>query len=154
MRAESMHWAARGVGLAIGAGIVLLVAYIALAALPVLLLVFLAILLGAALEPLVAWIRVKTGMRRGFGILVVYASFLAAVVGVAVFVVPAALVQFETAISRFPAFLDQVRASTANLRPEALAAGINALLDAAAAPFGPKPPPDPDSVVGASILVA
>lgn len=154
MRAETIHWAARGAGLAVGAGLVLAVAYIALSALPVLLLVFLAILLGAALEPLVAWIRVKTGMRRGFGILVVYATFLAAVVGVAVFVIPAALVQFEAAISRFPAFLDQVRGWTANLRPEALAAGINALLDAVEAPFGPKPPPDPDSVVGASILVA
>ena len=154
MRAESVHWAARGAGLALGAGLVLAVAYIALLALPVLLLVFVAVLLGAALEPLVAWIRVKTGMRRGFGILVVYAGFLAMVVGIAVFVVPAALVQFETAISRFPAFLDQVRASTANLRPDALAAGVNALLDAAEAPFGPKPPPDPDSVVGASILVA
>jgi predicted PurR-regulated permease PerM len=153
MRAETVQWAARGAGLAIGAGVVLALAYIALSALPVLLLVFLAILLGAALEPLVAWIRVKTGMRRGFGILVVYAGFLAMVVGVAVLVVPAALVQIETALSRFPAFLDQVRASTANLRPDALAAGINALLDAAEAPFGPKPP-DPDSLVGASLLVA
>ena len=154
MRAETVNWTARGAGLAIGAGLVLAIAYIALAALPVLLLVFLAILLGAALEPLVAWIRVKTGMRRGFGILVVYASFLAVVIGLAVFVVPAALVQFETALSRFPAFLDQVRVWTADLRPEALAAGVSALLDAAAAPFGPKPPPDADSVVGASILVA
>ncbi|MEZ0239284.1 MAG: AI-2E family transporter [Chloroflexota bacterium] len=154
MRAETVHWAARGAGLAIGAGSVLVVAYVALAALPVLLLVFLAILLGAALEPLVAWIRVKTGMRRGFGILVVYALFLAVVIGLAVLVIPAALVQFETALSRFPAFLDQVRASTANLRPEVLAAGINGLLDAAAAPFAPKPPPDPDTVVGASLLVA
>jgi len=154
MRAESIHWTARGAGLAIGAGLVLVFAYVALAALPVLLLVFLAILLGAALEPLVAWIRVKTGLRRGFGILVVYASFLAVVIGLAVLVVPAALVQFETALSRFPAFLDQMRASTANVRPEVLAAGINGLLDAAAGLFAPKPPPDPDSVVAASLLVA
>ena len=37
MRAESMHWAARGAGLAIGAGLMLAIAYIALSALPVLL---------------------------------------------------------------------------------------------------------------------
>ena len=48
----------------------------------ILLLVFVAVLLGAALEPLVGQIRGRTGIGRGLSILIVYATFLVAVVGV------------------------------------------------------------------------
>ena len=51
MRTETISWAVRGAGLAVGVGFVLLLAFLAGAARDVLLLVFLAVLLGAALEP-------------------------------------------------------------------------------------------------------
>ena len=153
MRRESLNWAARGVGLAIGVGLVLVAAGLVVAARDVVLLVFLAILLGAALEPLVGSIRAWTGIRRGLAILIVYAAFLAAVVGVAVFIVPAATVQLGAALAKLPTFLEQVRAWGANLRPGALADGIGSLIDAVKAPFEATAPPDPRSVVNASIVV-
>lgn len=153
MRAETMSWAARGAGLAVGVGFVLILATIASTARDVLLLVFLAVLLGAALEPVVAIMRSRTGIGRGPAILIVYAVFLTAVVGTAVLIVPAAIVQLSAALAQLPGFLEQVRAWSQQLRPEALSEGVGALIDAVKAPFAPGPPPDPDSVVDASIVV-
>src|SRR6185436_8623372 len=107
MRAESLSWAARGAGLAVGVGFVLVIAGLVAAARDVVLLVFLAVLLGAALEPVVAAIRGRTGIGRGLAILGVYLVFLAAVVGIAVFIVPAAFVQLSAALARLPEFLNQ-----------------------------------------------
>ena len=153
MRRESASWVARGVGLAVGVGLVLAAVGLLFAARDVVLLVFLAILLGAALEPLVSVIRGWTGRGRGLSILIVYAVFFAAVVGVAVFIVPAALVQLGAALAKLPSFLEQVRAWGSNLRPTALGEGIGALIDAVKAPFATSAPPDPDSVLTASLLV-
>jgi len=153
MRRESASWVARGAGLTVGVGLVLAAVGLLFAARDVVLLVFLAILLGAALEPLVAVIRGWTGRGRGLSILIVYAVFFAAVVGVAVFIVPAALVQLGAALAKLPSFLEQVRAWGSNLRPSALGEGIGALVDAVKAPFATSAPPDPDSVLTASLLV-
>jgi len=65
MRRESLSWAARGIGLAIGVGLVLVAAGLLVAARDVVLLVFLAVLLGAALEPLVAMIAAGRGSVAG-----------------------------------------------------------------------------------------
>lgn len=153
MRTETASWAARGAGLAIGVGFVLVLAFMASMAREVLLLVFIAVLLGAALEPVVAWIRSRTGIRRGLAILIVYAVFLAGVVGIAVFIVPAAISQLGKALSQVPAFLEQVRTWSSQLRPEPLAEGISSLIDTVKAPFAPGPPPSPDSIIDASIVV-
>jgi predicted PurR-regulated permease PerM len=153
MRSETRNWVARGAGLTIGVGFVLLVAALFAAARDVVLLVFIAVLLGAALEPVVAWIRSHTGIGRGLSILLVYAAFLTSVIGVAVFVVPTALIQMAAAFARLPDFLKHVRGWTDTLQPDALAQGLAALLDAVEAPFRPGPPPDPQSVIGVSIIV-
>jgi predicted PurR-regulated permease PerM len=153
MRTETISWAVRGAGLAVGVGTVLLLAFLAGAARDILLLVFLAVLLGAALEPLVGQIRARLGIGRGLSILIVYATFLVAVVGVAVFLVPAAFVQLGGAFDRLPEFLDRVRVWSSNLRPEALSDGVGALIDAVEAPFRPGEPPDPDGIVGVSLAV-
>lgn len=153
MRSESLTWAARGAGLAIGVGLIFVLASLFVAARDIVLLVFLAVLLGAALEPLVGTIRARTGIGRGFSILVVYAAFIAGVVSIAVFIVPAATVQLGAALSRLPQFLDRIRAWSSQLRPEALAEGIGSLLDAVEAPFLPGPPPTPESVLELSLLI-
>jgi predicted PurR-regulated permease PerM len=153
MRTETISWAVRGAGLAIGIGLVLLVAAVAGAAHEILLLVFLAVLFGAALEPVVATIRGRIGIGRGLSILIVYATFLAAVVGTAVFIVPAALVQLGNAFAQLPDFLERVRTWSASLRPDALADGVGALLDAVEAPFQPGGQPDPDGIIGVSLAV-
>jgi predicted PurR-regulated permease PerM len=153
MRAEAISWVARGAGLAIGIGLVLILTALAVSTRDVLLLVFIAVLLGAALEPVVGAIRGRIPIGRGLAILVVYAAFLAVVVAISVFVVPAALVQLSAALAGLPGFLQQVRSWTDTLRPEALAQGLGSLLDAVEAPFQPGPPPDPDSIIGVSMVV-
>ena len=153
MRSDSLSWAARGAGLAIGVGLIFVLASVFVAAREIVLLVFIAVLLGAALEPVVATIRARTGIGRGLSILVVYATFLAGVVAIAVFIVPTAVVQLGAAFGRLPDFLDQVRAWSQQLRPEALVEGIGSLIDAVEAPFLPGPPPTPDRVLEVSLLV-
>ena len=153
MRGESLSWAARGAGLAAGAGFVLVVAWMASTAREIVLLVFLAVLLGAALEPIVGGLRSRLRVGRGLAILIVYAAFLAGVVAMAVFIAPAAVVQLGSALSHLPRFLDQVRAWSAGLQPQALADGLASLIEAAKAPFQPGPPPDPESILGVSLLV-
>jgi predicted PurR-regulated permease PerM len=153
MRSDAIDWTVRGAGLAIGIGLVLLVAFILGAARDVLLLVFLAVLLGAALEPVVGIIRGKTGSGRGLAILTVYLAFLAAVVGIAVFVVPAAVVQLGAAFERLPEFLDRIRGWTGGLRPQPLGDGVAALLDALERPLQSTTPPDPSTILGASVTL-
>lgn len=153
MRAEAVSWVARGAGLAMGVGLVLLLSLLAVSARDVLLLVFIAVLLGAALEPVVGAIRGRIQIGRGVAILVVYAVFLAIVVAISVFVVPTALVQLSAALAGLPSFLQQVRAWTDTLQPEALAQGLGSLLDAVEAPFRPGPPPDADSIIEVSVVV-
>jgi predicted PurR-regulated permease PerM len=153
MRTETVSWVARGVGLAIGVGLVLVVAGLVSAARDVVLLVFIAILLGAALEPVVGFLRARLRFRRGLAILGVYAAFIAVVVLIFVFIVPAAMVQLGAAIGRLPEFLDRVRGWADSLQPEPLREGVVSLLDAAKEPFKPGPPPDPETVVSASLLL-
>jgi len=154
MRAETGTWLARGAGFALGVGLILLLAFLAVRGLDVLLLVFVAVLLGAALEPVVGELRSRFGVGRGLAILIVYAAFFAVVVLVSVFIVPAAVVQLGAAIARLPAFLEQVRTWSSQLRPDVISEGVGSLIDAAQAGLRPGPPPDPGSVVSASIVLA
>jgi predicted PurR-regulated permease PerM len=153
MRSESLSWAVRGAGFAVGVGLVLAVAWLAIAARDVLFLVFLSILLGAGLEPVISWLRTRLPIGRGPAILAVYAAFLAVVAGLALLVVPAALVQIELAVTRLPTFLETIRTWSSALRPTALADGIDAVIDATERALRPASP-DAGTVVDASLVVA
>jgi len=153
MRSESFNWVVRGAGFAIGVGLILVIAYIGFAARDVLLLVFLAILLGAGLEPVISWLRTRLPIGRVAGILIVYAAFLASVVILVVLIVPTAAVQVELAVNRLPTFLESIRAGAQALRPTALADGVTALIDQAESALRPTTP-DPGSVVNAGIVIA
>jgi predicted PurR-regulated permease PerM len=153
MRAESFSWVVRGAAFAIGAGLILVIAYIGFAAREVLFLVFLSILLGAGLEPVIAWLRTRLPVGRVAGILIVYAAFLASVVTLVVLIVPAAAVQVELAINRLPTFLESIRGGAQALRPTALADGVTALIDQAETALRPAAP-DASSVVNVGIVIA
>lgn len=153
MRSESLTWAVRGAGLAVGVGLVMVVAFLAIAARDVLLLVFLSILLGAGLEPVVGWLRGRLPVGRAIGILIVYLAFLGLVVTLAVAIIPTALLQVELAVGRLPTFLETIRSWSSALRPTALADGVGALITAAEAALQPSRP-DAGSIVNASLLVA
>ena len=155
MRHLVASWTARGVGLALGVGIVWLVATLAVEALEVLALAFVAILLAAALEPVIASVRARVPLARAWTVLLVYAVFLVAVAVFAVLVLPAAIGEGERVMTRVPAFLEQVNAWADRLQPEALGRTVRALVFAAARATTSTPEtPGPDQVVQAGITLA
>lgn len=153
MRSVALTWVVRGIGFALGVGLVALVGWVAFAARDVLLLVFLAILLGAGLEPVIGWLRGRLPIGRAVGILVVYVAFLAVVVGLAVVIIPTAMLQVELAVGRLPAFLETIRSWSTALRPTALADGVGSLVTQAEAALQPSRP-DAGTVVNASLTLA
>ena len=153
MRGEFLAWAIRGAGVAVGVALVLALAYLGAAAGRVLLLVFVAVLLASALEPVIGWIRSHVGLGRGLSILLVYAAFFVTVIALALIVVPAAVNQFNSIVAELPPLVERAHQWADTLRPRGLATSINALIDEAAKILKPVPP-DPDAVVEVGVTVA
>lgn len=153
MRGEFLAWTVRGAGIALGVAFVVFLAALGAAAGRVLLLVFVAVLLASALEPVIAWIRGHVGLGRGATILLVYAAFFLTVVGLALFVVPAAINQFNDIVAGLPPLLERAHDWAASLRPRGLSTSITALIDEAGRTLRPLPP-DPDAVFAAGLTVA
>jgi predicted PurR-regulated permease PerM len=146
VRGLLVGWAARGAGLAIGAGLVILLAGLAASAIQVLIVAFVAILLAAALEPFIGWVRAHTRIPRGPTILLVYLAFFGLVAGFAVFVLPAAFTQAEQVVRELPAFLDEVEAWAEDIRPDALGQVVTSLTEAARGYLTPETPGTDDVV--------
>jgi predicted PurR-regulated permease PerM len=139
---------------AAGGAAVLGLILLANAAVGVLLLVFVAILLASALEPMVLFLRGRLPLGRGSTILAVYLVFFVVVIGFALVVVPAALTQAQRIAVSLPPLFEDLRGQSANLRPAALSDSLTALIDAVAVNFEPAPPPDPEAVVEVGTAVA
>ena len=154
MRSDITPWTIRGMGLAFGAIVVIGLVQLGIAASGVMLLLFLAILLASALEPIVGTLRDRLLVGRGGTILLVYASFFVLVLGLAFVVVPAAIKQAEDIVASLPPFVEEARAWAANLAPAALSRSVTALIDSVAGVLRPPPPPDPDTVVEVGTMVA
>ena len=154
MRSDILPWTSRGMGLALGALLVYGLVQLGGAAGGILLLLFISVLLASALEPIVALLRDRLPLGRSATILVVYAGFFVAVLGIAFIVVPAAIKQAEEILQSLPPFFEQTRAWAADLRPAALSRSVGALVDSVASVVKPPPPPDPDTVVEVGAAVA
>jgi predicted PurR-regulated permease PerM len=150
---EVARWIQRGMALTIGALLVLALVWVAAQAAAILVLVFLAILLGAGLEPVVGWLRAHLALGRTAGILVAYGAFMGSVVVLAFLVVPTALNQLALLARELPTLLDQARGWAHDLRPAVLSSTVTALLDAAERNLG-QAAPDSQDVVRASLTVA
>ena len=129
---ELRPWIARGAGLALGVALVAGLILFAWAAGPVLVLTFVAVILAAGLQPIVAWLRGWLHVGRGAAILLVYGVFLASVVGLAVVILPAAFGQAGEIIATLPGFFDEVRAWAATLEPAVVGRTVVSVVDAAA----------------------
>ncbi len=150
------QWLIRGAGFGLGVAIIAGVLALAGAAGSALLLVFIAVILAAGLEPFIAWLRGHLKLGRGATILLVYGAFLTGVVVLALFALPAAIAQFEATLKLLPPFFDELRAWAAELRPAALGRSIDALVDAAARVVTPPADDTPTTgeVVRAGLTVA
>jgi predicted PurR-regulated permease PerM len=147
MRQDLTPWTVRGMGLAIGVAIVVAVIGLAIAAGGVLVLLFVAILLASALEPMVGLIRDRLPLGRGATILVVYAVFFVTAVGLAFIVVPKAISQGQEIVANMPAFLDSVRSWASTVRPAILGQSVTELADSVGSILSQSTTPDPDQVV-------
>lgn len=154
MRASSAEWLARGVGFGVGLTAVALVIALVVGAAPVVILVFAAILLASALDPVVDALRSRLPIGRAVAILLVFACFLGITVGLLLLVVPAAFTQAEIILAAAPATLDHVRASLASVQPAPLERSLTALVDAAEQALRPAASPDPGAVVRVGLSVA
>lgn len=153
MRGEFLAWSIRGAGVAVGVALVLAIAALGAAAGRVLLLVFVAIVLASALEPMIGWIRNHVGLRRGLTILLVYAGFFLTVIALALVVVPAAVNQFNDIVDGLPPLVERANDWAATLRPRGLSTSVGALIAEAGRTLQPLPP-DPDAVIDAGVTVA
>jgi predicted PurR-regulated permease PerM len=146
----------RGAGLAIGVGLVVGLMALAIAAGHVLILVFIAVILGSGLQPFVGWIRGHVPIGRGPTILLVYGMFLAVVVGMAVVVLPAAISQLERTIASLPPFFERAREWAGTIRPVGLSRSLIALIDATARTVQPPTTatPPPGQVVQVGLTLA
>lgn len=131
MRRLVVDWAARGAGLAIGVGLVVLLAALAYSALHVLALAFIAVLLAASLEPFIGWMRAHTPIPRGPVILLVYLAFFGVVAMLALFVLPAAFTQAQEVARHLPTFFDEVDTWAGGVRPDAVGQIVTSLTHAA-----------------------
>ena len=146
MRSDLVPWIVRGMGLAIGLAIVVAIIGLAVAAGSVLVLVFVSVLLASALEPIVGVLHDRLPIGRGATILLVYAAFLVAVVGLAFVIVPAAIGQGQRIAASLPAFLESIRNWADGLRPRAVANSMTSLVTSLERAVTPAPP-DSNAVV-------
>lgn len=154
MRSEVTPWAVRGMGLALGVAVVVGLIGLASAAIDVLVLLFVAVLLASALEPVVGTVRGRLPVGRGSSILLVYLAFFVSVIGLALIVVPAAIDQGEEVVAGLPAFFASAQDWSATLRPEILSSSISAVLGSVAEVVTPGAPPDPAEVAEVGTLAA
>jgi predicted PurR-regulated permease PerM len=126
------QWIVRGAGIAVGVALVIGLIALGFAASKVLLLVFVAVIFASGLQPVISWMRGHIPIGRGPAILLVYGFFLAVVVGMALFVLPAAIAQFVRTLDSLPPFFEKARAWAADIRPTGLARGVSSLIDGAA----------------------
>ena len=155
MRSEIPLWTLRGIGFALGVIVVYALVQIGTASARVILLVFVAVLLASALEPMLGWLRARLPVvGRAGTIIVVYLAFFVTVVGLAFVVVPAAVSQAQQILDDLPPFFAEARAWAENIRPGALSTSLTALIDSVASALKPPEAPNPDEVVEVGTTVA
>ena len=155
MRAEIPLWTLRGIGLALGVLVVYALVQIGIASARVILLVFVAVLLASALEPMLGWLRARLPvLSRAGTIIIVYVGFFLTVIAIAFVLVPAAIGQAERILADLPPFFAQARAWAEDIRPAALSTSLTALIDSVASTLKPPEAPNPDDVVEVGTTVA
>ena len=157
MRSEVWRWVARGTGLAVGVLSVLAVAIVLLQSTGVLVLVLISILIAAALDPVVDWVRRRTRrVSRAATVLAVYVLFMILVALLLLLVVPAAVDEVTQLAERAPALIEDVRGMLSTVEPEALRTALLRMLSAAEQSFT-RPAaggPDPEVLVEAGLTLA
>ena len=156
MRGQAWQWFIRGTALAFGAALAIAVVYVLLVGAGVLVLVFIAVLLASGLEPLVDKVRAHSPLGRGATLLIVYAVFFALMAALVFLIVPSALTQLGDLGTRLTPLLDNLQAWARTVEPQAISAGLVALVNTVRewlAPSGAAPP-DSDALIALGLTFA
>lgn len=156
MRGEAWRWFVRGVGLAFGIALASGVVFALLVSARVAVLVFVALLLAAGLEPLIDRVRTHTPLGRGATLLLVYVAFFGLVVALVVLVVPSAIHQFNDLGPRLTPLLSDAREWARTIEPGGLSSGIIGLintLEDVLVPSGTDVP-EPDTLIALGLTFA
>src|SRR5690242_14353729 len=120
--------------------------YILLVGMPVVILLFIALLLASALEPLVDSIRTRTPLRRGATLLLVYLAFFLALVVLVLLVLPGAINQFSDIGAKATPLLANAHDWAETIQPKPVSVALIGLIDSAQKAIQPSsvqaPPPD------------
>ncbi len=153
MRGDAYRWFVRGAAVAFGAAVAVGVLFAAFLAVRELLLIFVAVLLGAALEPIVGTARDRLNMPRAPTILLVYLLFLALVGLLAFLVVPSAVAQGPQLLHGVQAFLDHLR-TTARTLPSPLGTVADNMLASVSGGLQKPTAASPELVINAGMTAA
>ncbi|HEY7024726.1 MAG TPA: AI-2E family transporter [Candidatus Limnocylindrales bacterium] len=146
MRADAFRWFTRGAALTLGAAIAVALIYVLLLGMPVVILVFIALLLASALEPLIDSIRTRTPLRRGATLLLVYLIFFLGLAALVLLVVPGAINQFSDIGARATPLLANAHDWAETVEPKPVSVALIGLIDSFQKAIQPSavqaPPPD------------
>jgi predicted PurR-regulated permease PerM len=157
MRGELWRWVARGAGLAVGVLFIVAVATVLQASTGILVLVLISVLLAAALDPIVDWVRRRSRFSRAGTVLGVYVIFTILVALLLLLVVPAAIDELTELSERAPALLADIRTTVQGLEPEVLRTALTRMIEAAEKALASGPTdavPDPEVIVQAGLTAA
>jgi predicted PurR-regulated permease PerM len=149
MRSDAFRWFARGSALAFGAALTFAILYVLVLGATVIVLVFIALLLASALEPLIVKIRNRTPLQRGASLLLVYLLFFVGLAALVLLIVPGAINQFSDVGSKVGPLLDNARSWASTLEPKPVGIAITGLVDSVAKAIQPSSveAPDPDQLL-------
>jgi len=146
VRSDAFQWFVRGSAAALGAALTIGVVYILLQGMVVVVLVFIALLLASALEPLIDKIRTRTPLQRGASLLVVYLAFFGGLAALVLLIVPGAINQFSDVGSKIGPLLENARNWAQTLEPKPVGVAVVGLVDSITRIIQPSsaeaPPPD------------
>jgi predicted PurR-regulated permease PerM len=156
MRSEAHLWFVRGAALAFGAILAIGIAYTLVLGVEVVVLVFLALLLAAGVEPLIDRVRTRSPFGRGATLLLIYAFVFGAVAVVALLVVPAAINQLSDLDTKLTPLLNDLRTWASTIEPRALSSALVGLIDTAQRALAPGEvtAPDPDDLIALGLTFA
>lgn len=149
LRSDAFRWFARGSALAFGAALTVAILYVLVLGMPIVVLVFIALLLASALEPLIDKIRTRTPLQRGASLLVVYLAFFLGLAALVLLIVPGAINQFSDVGSKIGPLLDNARAWAQTVEPKPVGVAIVGLVDSISKSLQPSSaaPPPPDQLL-------
>lgn len=147
------RWVRRGVGFGVGLVIVVAVVLALTEAAAVVALVFVAILFGSAIRPLVDAIRSRAPFGRTAATGLLFVLGAAVLVGLGAIIVTTALAQVDEIGARVPSMINSARRSVGQA-PGPIASTVDALLDQLDRTLDSGGTPTPDQVLGAGSIVA